>query len=255
MPRQEAQDLEKSNFIRNRLADADQSDLQKYQSLIMGRTGLGALIHYEAVTGLLGDLPGGLGLVLRRRFYRPLFRAMGRGVIIGRGVVLRYADHIHLGDNVVLDDHCVIDGRGSGEEGVRIEDNAIINRGAIVQSKEGPIRVGARTSIGAGSVIVSMGGVDIGAAVLVAGGCYISGGMYHTERTDIPICDQGVFSRGPVEIGDGGWLGMGATLLDAVRVGRGAVIGAGAVVARDLPDFAVASGVPAELKRTRDRET
>ena len=251
MGRQDVQDLEKGSFIRQRLHGSERSETEKYRELVTGERGMLALIRYELLTGLLGPLPGGLGILLRRRFYRRLFREMGRGVIFGRNVVIRHADKIRLGSRVVIDDNAVIDGRGAADEGVVIGDDAILNRGVIVQSKEGPIEIGQKTSIGSGTVIVSMGGVKIGRSVLVAGGCYLSGGMYHTERIDIPISEQGVYSRGPVEIGEGSWLGMGATVLDAVSIGKGVVVGAGAVVTRDLPDFAVATGVPAEIQRIR----
>jgi len=66
------------------------------------------------------------------------------------------------------------------------------------------------------------------------------------------MMDQGMYSRGPVVIGDDVWIGAGATILDGVRVGRGAIVGAGAVVTRDVPDFAVVTGVPAKVVSQRD---
>lgn len=58
-------------------------------------------------------------------------------------------------------------------------------------------------------------------------------------------------ARGPVVIGNNVWIGDSAIILTGVRIGDGAVIGAGAVVTRDLPDFAVAAGVPAKVLRLR----
>ena len=68
-----------------------------------------------------------------------------------------------------------------------------------------------------------------------------------TRVTDVPIMDQDFESRGPLVVGDGAWLGAGVTVLDGMRIGIGSVVGAGSVVTRDIPDYAVAVGVPARV--------
>ena len=55
----------------------------------------------------------------------------------------------------------------------------------------------------------------------------------------------------PVVIGYGADIGTNATILPGVRVGANAIIGAGAVVNHDVPDFAIAAGVPAKVMRSR----
>ena len=95
------------------------------------------------------------------------------------------------------------------------------------------------------SVIVSLAGVDIGQSVLVAGGCYINAGGYPLDDRSRPMMDQGSYSEGPITIGDGVWIGTGAIILDGVTIGPHAVISAGAVVARDIPEGAIAAGIPA----------
>ena len=86
---------------------------------------------------------------------------------------------------------------------------------------------------------------------LFAGGCYVGGGRYHLEDRARSIASQGSYSKGPVEIGKGCWIGAHAVILDGVRVGEGAVVAAGAVVADDVPAFAVVAGVPARTIRER----
>ena len=58
--------------------------------------------------------------------------------------------------------------------------------------------------------------------------------------------------HGSVEIGDDAWLGTGCIVLPDVRIGRGAVVGAGSVVTKNVPDFTIVAGVPAKLIRKLD---
>jgi maltose O-acetyltransferase len=58
----------------------------------------------------------------------------------------------------------------------------------------------------------------------------------------------------PISIGQGAWLGSRATVLPGVRIGSGAVVGAGALVTRDVPDDTLVAGVPAKPIRALDYE-
>ena len=55
-------------------------------------------------------------------------------------------------------------------------------------------------------------------------------------------------------LGDNVWLGTGAKVLDGIRIGSHAVVGANAVVTADLPEGAIAAGVPARVLRLRGSE-
>jgi acetyltransferase-like isoleucine patch superfamily enzyme len=156
-----------------------------------------------------------------------------------------------LGDDVTVDDYVLLDGRGASADGVRLEAGVMINRGCMVLAKHGDIRIGEKTTIGANSVIVSMDGVDIGAKVMFAGGCYISTGSYHVDESPGPIMDQTAYSDGPVVIGDGAWLGTGTIVLDAAKIGDDSVIGAGALVTDSIPANSIAIGTPAKVRRAR----
>ncbi len=93
----------------------------------------------------------------------------------------------------------------------------------------------------------------VGHHALFAAYTYLVGGGHEFEGGDLAVIDQPRTSRG-IELGDNVWLGAGAKVLDGVRIGSGSVVGAGAVVTADLPEGAVAVGVPAKVVRRRASE-
>jgi acetyltransferase-like isoleucine patch superfamily enzyme len=97
-----------------------------------------------------------------------------------------------------------------------------------------------------------LGDVSLGEDVLLGSRVSIvNGGSQHgIDRLDIPIRDQpGIFPR--VTIGRDTWIGEGATVL--ADVGSHCVIGAGSLVTRPIPDYAIAMGVPAKVVRFRNQ--
>jgi maltose O-acetyltransferase len=71
------------------------------------------------------------------------------------------------------------------------------------------------------------------------------------DRTDIPMCEQGFSEYKEVVIGDDVWIGRRAIIMPGVHIGKGCIIGAGAVVTKDIPDYSVAAGVPARVVKSR----
>jgi acetyltransferase-like isoleucine patch superfamily enzyme len=244
-----------NNLHKPSLADALHSNhlsaLQRYKLKAAGEVSSLGLIQYELALLLLSNLAGALGYALRKTFYRGLFRRVGNGLILGRGIVLRYPGRIALGNRVAIDDYVLLDAAGAGEDGVTIGDDVIISRNCIVQGKVGTVVIGAGCDIGPNTVITSVGGIELADSVLIAANCYIGGGRYRSDDLNRPILEQGVYSQGTVRIGTGTWLGAGVIVLDGVTIGQGCIVGAGSVVTKDLPDFAVAVGVPAQVKQIR----
>jgi acetyltransferase-like isoleucine patch superfamily enzyme len=243
--------IEDKDLIRHKLFHDQKSSFRKYADLVIGDRPLFRLVQYELLTTFLGPIPGALGLFLRRLFYPCLFKHIGKSVVFGRSIVVRYPDKIRLGNRVVIDDYCLIDARGAGEDGIIIDDDTIINRSVTIQSKVGPIHIGKSTNVGAGSVIVSMGGVYIGEMVAIGGGCYISGGGFTVSRNQDSDREQEKYTKGPVLLDKKSRFGMGVIVLDGVHVAEGCIVGAGSVVTDDLPEYSVAAGAPAKVTRPR----
>ena len=257
----ERQRLSDDSFIRAQMFADRRSSMRRYADLVVGPgRSYWKLLQYEIITGLFGGLPGALGLALRRLFYPLLFRRVGRAPVFGRHLVIRNAHRISLGDQVVIDDGCVLDGRGAGEEGVRIGDRVIIGRLSMIQAKVGPIAIGDDCDIGAMSVVHSQGGTYLGREVVLGGGCKISGGAFdvHAEEKDggpLAAREQARVTSGPIRIGDRCLFGMGAMVLDGVEVGEGTIVGAGSILVRSVPARAVVAGSPARVLRMREPAT
>lgn len=113
------------------------------------------------------------------------------------------------------------------------------------------ISIGQNTFIGPGTCIAGPGNIRIGANCLIAAQSGIFANNHNFADLDLPIKEQGVTCKG-IEIEDDCWLGSGVKVLDGVTIGKGSVIGAGAVVTKDIPSLSIAVGVPARVIKKRD---
>jgi acetyltransferase-like isoleucine patch superfamily enzyme len=232
------------------LFDSRQSARQKYESLVVGRTGWVALLRHELVTLIAQPLPGALGFALRKALYPLLLGACGRNVVFGQNVVLRHPSKIRIGNNVVIDDNCLLDAKGATNRGITIGNGVFVGRNTILSCKNGNISLADGVNIGFNCEVFSASDVRIGEKTLLAAYCYLIGGDHDFSDSSRPVNEQVRTSAG-ISVGAGAWLGAGAKVLDGVAIGNGAVVGAGAVVRHEVPDGAVAAGVPARLVRQR----
>jgi carbonic anhydrase/acetyltransferase-like protein (isoleucine patch superfamily) len=226
------------------------SPLRAYQDLVIGSRSLGRLLLYELVMLASSWVPGALGLLLRKWLYPLLLGASGRGVIFGQGVVLRHPHKVRLGDGVTLDDLVVLDAKGGSNRGIEVGRGAFLGRGTILSCKDGDITLGDHANLGFHCEIFSGSTVTVGAHALFAAQVYLVGGGHAFEASEAAVIDQPRTSHG-ILLGENVWLGTGAKVLDGVRIGKDVVVGAGTVVNADLPDGAIAAGVPARVLRWR----
>lgn len=238
--------------LSEQLHGRNRSPVELYRAKVFGGKSLPAFLKYETSLFFCGDLVGSLGYLLRRRLYAGLFGRMGKQVILGRGIALRQPGRMVLGDRVAIDDFVLLDASGTSGQGLVLGNEVIVSRNSVIQAKTGPVFIDAQTDIGCNTVISSTSGIYIGRSVLIASNCYIGGGRYRHDRLDLPMKEQGLFSKGAISIGDDVWLGAGVIVLDGVCIGEGSIIGAGAVVTRDIPAFSVAVGAPARVSRKRE---
>lgn len=153
--------------------------------------------------------------------------------------------HVFVGENVVI---------YQAHEGgpVELSDGVHLHLGAIVETGQGGgLFIGANTHIQPRCQFSAYkGSIRIGRNVQIAPYCSFYP-YNHGVAPDHPISDQPIRSSGDIVIGEDAWLGVGVSLLDGARIGKGAVIGAGSVVTSDIPDYAIAVGVPARVVKSR----
>lgn len=110
--------------------------------------------------------------------------------------------------------------------------------------------IGNNSGIGEGSRLY--GRVVIGDDVMMGPHCWIYTQNHEYRYIDKPMRVQGPQKEKPVIIGNDVWIGGRVTILPGVHVGNGVVIGAGAVVTKNIPDFAVVGGNPAKILKYRE---
>ena len=131
--------------------------------------------------------------------------------------------------------------RSMGEM-VNIEQGARFGTGANVE-------IGDYSGLGRNCLI--SGRVTIGSHVMIGPDVMLLARSHRFERTDIPMSDQGEGEVREIVIGNDVWIGARALIVPGVKVGTGVIIGAGAVVTKDVPPYAVVGGNPAKVIKWR----
>lgn len=124
--------------------------------------------------------------------------------------------------------------------------NVNIERRAIFSSK---VELGDNSGIGSYTSI--SGKCIIGNNVMMGPWCTIYTRNHATSDTTKPMCQQGFAEEKPVVIGDDVWIGGHVIILPGVTIGSHSIIGAGSVVTKDIPEWVVAAGNPAVVKKSR----
>jgi acetyltransferase-like isoleucine patch superfamily enzyme len=191
-----------------------------------------------------------LGPYKARRRYISL---TGRSYVSPRAEI--HCVNLKVGKKCFIDDSVTIYGVDA-DASIELGDGVRIHRGSILEvAHGGRIRIGANTSVLPHCLLTSLvGSLVIGKDVLIAPQCAFFPYDHRIDDSGRPIREAGYTSKGGIVIQDDVWLGVGVKVMDGVRIGRGAVIGAASVVTRDVPDYAVAVGSPARVVRHRTAE-
>lgn len=192
--------------------------------------------------------------------FKPRLYKRGREVKIEKGVRFKNPQKIQLGDKVQLRSNSQLYAQNntmgsdkvSNDITIVIGDNVHIKENANLSTYGGFIHIGNNSNVGHNCALYGQGGIEIGKDVLIGPNCSIISGNHRFSDRTIPINQQGTHDIG-IFIGDDVWIGANVSILDGIRIGKGAVIGAGSVVTRDVEEYSVAFGSPATFRRYRDQ--
>lgn len=188
---------------------------------------------WEWLAALADVIPGSSGRLLRRGLYRLALARCGARLSVGRGVEIGCPRNIEIGDQVALANGVVL----------RACDRAHITIGN---------RFGAN---GNARLIADKGGrIVIGNDVMIGPNVVMRASNHGSDRLDMPMWDQD-HTGGTIEIGDDVWIGANVVVVPNVTIGAHAIIAAGAVVSRNVPEYAIAAGVPARTIGDRRERT
>ena len=126
--------------------------------------------------------------------------------------------------------------------------NINIEKGANFGSGHA-ISMGTNSGLGVNCHV--RGPLQIGDNVMMGREVVVITSNHDFSRTDIPMNQQGFLPDEKVFIGNDVWIGNRVIIMPGVHIGNGSIIGAGAVVTKDVPDYAVVGGVPAKIIRIR----
>ena len=184
----------------------------------------------EALIGLYARFALGedrIDLLMRRAIWRALAARFGDGVHVGSGVGFKHPETFEVGHGVFIGAQAYLQGRFDGR--CVIGDHVWIGPQSYLDARD--------------LAIEEYVGWGPGAKVL---------GSTHTGiPVDVPVIETDLEIR-PVRIEAWSDIGTNAVVLPGVTVGRGSLVGAGAVVTTDVPPFAVVAGVPARFLRWRE---
>jgi acetyltransferase-like isoleucine patch superfamily enzyme len=163
---------------------------------------------------------------MRRVVLRAVCKQAGNGIQVGLNVVLKHPETMEFGDSVFVGAQVMIQGRFDGT--CRIGNHVWIGPHSYFDARN--------------LILEDYVGWGPGAKVL---------GSVHTGLpVEDPIIATDLVIK-PVVVGFGADIGMNASILPGVRIGANSIVGAGAVVTHDVPDYAIVAGVPARVVRDR----
>ena len=109
------------------------------------------------------------------------------------------------------------------------------------------IKIGNNVFINSNCLAMARGGIIIEDDVMIAGNVQLLSNNHDEYERQVLLCEEIIIKKGA-------WIGAGASILSGVTVGKYAIVGAGAIVTKDVPDYSVVVGIPAKVIKTLDKD-
>lgn len=170
------------------------------------------------------SLPGRIGIWVRWKYWRKKLHGNNR-FYIQPACEISNPRSIYIGNHVSIMHGCTLYANNEGE--IWIGNHVSMNTNVQIAASD-------------------FGRIHIGNDVLIGSNVVLRSSNHNYDRTDTPIILQG-HKPGFIEIEDNVWIGANVVVLPNVKIGTGAIIGAGAVVTKNIPPMAIAGGIPAKI--------
>ncbi len=187
----------------------------------------------------------------RMEYYKSVLKSMGENVFIDKNVEIINPQWVSLGDNVNIHQGTMIIARGEG--GVSIGNNTRLKEKVLLDTENvdtGYIKIENNCYIGTGTTLFGHNGLEIGAFSLIAQNVTCTPYSHIFNDPSSTIYGQGGHSK-KVTIGPDAYVGMGVDIMYSGDIGKGSVVGSGAVVVKPIPPYSVAVGNPAKVIKER----
>jgi galactoside O-acetyltransferase len=183
---------------------------------------------FQIYIAILTPIPTFIGERLRYFGYKPFFKSVKGNFRIHEGVTILGFENIELGKNVTFMKNSYIYAHDNGI--LKIGDNFAMNSN---------VQLGA-----------SFGKIVIGNNCAIAPNCVLRASNHNFDDVNIPFLQQG-HKYGEIIIEDDVWISSNCVITANTKIGKSSIIGAGAIVTKDVEPFSVMGGVPAKLIRKR----
>jgi acetyltransferase-like isoleucine patch superfamily enzyme len=192
--------------------------------------------------------------VLRGFYYKMFFGSSDGLLFVGKHCRIKHCHKIRAGKTITIGDNVEIN--ALSQEGIKLGNNVTILRNTVIECT-GNIRymgeglvIGNNVGIAQNCFIQVRGKVTIGSNVMFGPNVSIFSENHGFEDLDTPMISQPTI-RQAVVIEDDVWLGTRSVILSGVKIGKGSIIAAGALVNKDIPPYSVVAGVPAKVIKSR----
>lgn len=219
----------------------------KYVERVTGTHSLKKFVWQGTVLTIFSDLSTIWGTMLRGWAYRTVLGDIGNSCFIETHVRFRVPQRIFLGNRVLIGENACLDACYSTSE-IRLGNDVHIGRNSVLRAGIGKITIHDGTLINRFAYLDGNGGIEIGSRSALGNHIELISAHKVIDDPSAPI--KGM-QPGMIKIGEGVFVGSRVIIMPGVHIGNGAVVGAGAVVTKDVPPYCIARGVPARVTRKR----
>ncbi len=199
-------------------------------------------IFQTLIESRIRNIGGGVGVRLRRAFYKRKFNSCGKNLRVDVGVIMEGLSFITIGDNVWIDKNCIL---MAGKVNLSVEKEKRFDNSEFFY-KEGELNIGSNVHFAPGTIIQAHGGVQIGDYFTASAGCKI-----YSLSNDPALCKMGTYSsdsiayvKSQIVIKENVWLGLNTIVLGGT-IHKNSFITPNSIVVKSLEENSYAGGNPA----------